>query len=143
LPKRPAVLIVDDFADGREALAEYLASRESFSVFTASSAAEALVLARKHKPGIVLMDLSMPEIDGWQATRQLKTDPRTKDTIVIAVTACVFGADEAKAREAGCEGFLSKPFDVARLAEALEAVLRDGRTALPSIGAASYREVSD
>jgi two-component system cell cycle response regulator DivK len=141
-PKQPAVLIVDDYDDGREALAAYLAGCCTFRVLAARDAAEALVLAREYLPAIILMDLAMVDLDGWEATRRLKVDPRTKHIIVIAVSACAFGPDEAMARDAGCEGFVVKPFDVARLAEALERVIEHGRSALPAIDVISPGEVS-
>jgi two-component system, cell cycle response regulator DivK len=141
--RQPAVLIVDDYPDGREALAAYLAGCCTFRVLAARNATEALVLAREHVPAIILMDLAMVDLDGWEATRQLKADPRTKHIIVIAVSACAFGPDEARAREAGCEGFVTKPFAVARLAEALEKVVQGGRSALPAIDALSHWEVSN
>jgi len=139
---QPAVLIIDDYPDGREALAAYLAGCCTFRVLAARDAAEGLALARKHVPALILMDLAMGDVDGWEATRQLKADPRTKHIIVIAVSACAFGPDEVKARDAGCEGFVVKPFDVARFAEALERVLEHGRSALPAIDAISHGEVS-
>ena len=80
------VLVVDDFADGREMVAEYLTFR-GLSVVTASEGAEALRIARERPPAVVLMDLTMPGVDGWEATRRLKADPRTAESIVIALTA--------------------------------------------------------
>jgi two-component system, cell cycle response regulator DivK len=79
-------LVVDDFPDGRELLAEYLTFR-GFGVLTTSTGAEAIEIARRVKPQIILMDLSMPGLDGWEATRILKADPETRDIVVVAVTA--------------------------------------------------------
>jgi len=76
-PRLPSVLVADDFADGRELLAEYLTFR-GFTVHTAADGEQAIQIARSVRPDIVLMDLSMPGIDGWQAARTLKDDPRTK-----------------------------------------------------------------
>jgi CheY-like chemotaxis protein len=123
------ILVVDDFADGREMVAEYLEFR-GFAVRQAHTGGEALQLARVDLPKIILMDLSMPGVDGWEATRQLKADPQTKDVIVIALTAHALAHDEQKARDAGCDAFIPKPFDLSALADGLERVLAGGRRAL-------------
>src|SRR6202011_5532116 len=123
------VLVVDDFPDGRELLAEYLAFR-GFVVHAACDGAEALTIARKVQPKIVLMDLSMPGIDGWQAARSLKNDPETQSMIVIAVTAHALKAETDSAREAGCDGVICKPFDITALADALPRVVTHGVAAL-------------
>jgi len=127
------VLVVDDFADGRELVAEYLAFR-GFVVHVACDGAEAIVIARKVRPDIVLMDLSMPGIDGWQAARALKNDPATQAIIVIAVTAHALKPETDAAREAGCDGVICKPFDLATLADALPRVLKHGAAALDVLG---------
>jgi CheY-like chemotaxis protein len=77
MPRKPSILVVDDAEDGREMLVEYLAFR-GFQVVEARHGAEAIEVARRVQPNIILMDLSMPVVDGWEATRQLKTDPLTK-----------------------------------------------------------------
>jgi CheY-like chemotaxis protein len=123
------VLVVDDFTDGRELVAEYLAFR-GFVVHVACNGAEAIAIARKVRPAIVLMDLSMPGVDGWQAARTLKNDPATRAITVIAVTAHALKPETDAAREAGCDGVICKPFDLATLADALPRVLKHGATAL-------------
>jgi CheY-like chemotaxis protein len=128
----PYVLIVDDFPDGREMLAEYLAFRGMTAV-TSCDGADALSVARERPPAVVLMDLTMPGMDGWEATRQLKADPRTKDAIVIALTAHALAPDEGTARRAGCDGFVAKPYDLAALGDALERLLAQGRSALKTL----------
>jgi two-component system cell cycle response regulator DivK len=128
----PYVLIVDDFPDGREMLAEYLAFRGMAAV-TSCDGADALSVARERPPAVVLMDLTMPGMDGWEATRQLKADPRTKDAIVIALTAHALAPDEGTARRAGCDGFVAKPYDLAALGDALERLLAQGRSALKTL----------
>jgi two-component system, cell cycle response regulator DivK len=128
-PRTLRILVVDDFADGRELVAEYLNFR-GFTVDVACDGAEAIDMARKINPDIVLMDLSMPGIDGWQATHALKQDPRTREIIVIAVTAHALKRETDAAREAGCDGVISKPFDLATLADALPRVLKHGAAAL-------------
>jgi CheY-like chemotaxis protein len=110
-PSTLSVLVVDDFADGRELVAEYLAFK-GFSVSEATNGADAIDMARNTRPNIVLMDLSMPGIDGWEATRVLKADPRTQAIIIIAVTAHALKGETDAAREAGCDGVICKPFDL-------------------------------
>jgi two-component system cell cycle response regulator DivK len=126
---RQSVLIVDDSPDGREMLAEYLTFR-GFEVMEAVNGEEALAQVRARHPAVVLMDLQMPGIGGWEATRQLKADPATTDIIVIAVTAHALTPDEAIARQAGCDGFISKPYDIKAVADALGEVLQRGRSGL-------------
>jgi CheY-like chemotaxis protein len=113
-------------------VAEYLAFR-GFRVRQASGGSDALELARQDPPRIILMDLSMPGVDGWEATRQLKADQQTKDCIVIAVTAHAFSAEEHRARKAGCDGYVAKPFDLASLADGLAQIMAHGRRALPAL----------
>lgn len=139
LPK-PNILVADDNLDGREMLAEYLMFR-GFSVVQANNGAEALTVARARSPRVILMDLSMPGIDGWNATRQLKADPRTKDIIVIALTAHALEPDQAEALGAGCDAFISKPYDLALLADALEKLVRRGRAALGAVSAIMQPEM--
>lgn len=104
----PLVLVVDDFQDNREMYAEYL-SFSGFRVIEAASGTEALELAFAHLPDVILMDLSLPGIDGWEATRRLKRDPRTRATVVIALTGHALAGHSQTAMDAGCDGFLAKP----------------------------------
>jgi two-component system cell cycle response regulator DivK len=117
--------VVDDSVDGREMLVEYLAFRE-FHVVAAQHGEEAIEVARRVHPAIILMDLSMPGMDGWEATRRLKADPRTKDVVIVAVTAHAFPPDQASARAAGCDAVIAKPFDLAALADALRRIIATG-----------------
>ena len=132
-PRLPSVLVADDFSDGRELLAEYLTFR-GFTVHTAADGEQALQIARSVRPDIVLMDLSMPGIDGWQAARTLKDDPETKDIIVLAVTAHAMKLETEAARLAGCDGIICKPFDITMLGDALPRVLTHGAKALDMPG---------
>lgn len=90
---------------------------------TASNGAEALDLARAHRPALVLMDLKMPVVDGLDATRRLKADPRTASIPIVAFTAQAMVGDRERALEAGCEGFLTKPIEVGALTAFLRAHL--------------------
>jgi len=119
------VLVVEDFADNRDLLTEYLTFR-GFSVTAASDGEAALRSVREHRPDVVLMDLRMPGLDGWQATRRLKADPRTATVPVVAVTAHALRPEVESAREAGCDAVVAKPFDITALADALELFKTDG-----------------
>lgn len=125
----PYVLIVDDFPDGRDMLAEYLTFR-GFAVETANDGREAIAIATSRPPAVILLDLTMPGMDGWSAARQLKSDIRTEACIVIAVTANALSLDDAKARAAGCDGFVAKPFDLTALGDAVANLMSGGRVAL-------------
>jgi len=134
MTRKPSILVVDDAEDGREMLAEYLAFR-GFQVAEARHGAEAIEVARRVQPNIILMDLSMPVVDGWEATRQLKTDPRTKNIIIIAVTAHAFPPEQESARVAGCDSIIAKPFDLAVLSSGLARVISMGLAAFDAQGA--------
>jgi CheY-like chemotaxis protein len=104
----PLVLVVDDVDHGREIFAEYLEYR-GFRVATAADGLEALDKAFELLPDVILMDLSLPGIDGWEATRRLKQDDRTRDIPIIALTAHALAAAHDKAREVGCNAVVTKP----------------------------------
>jgi two-component system, cell cycle response regulator DivK len=128
MSSKPSVLVADDSPDGREMLVEYLAFRR-FQVSEARNGAEAVNVARRVQPDIILMDLSMPGVDGWEATRRLKADPCTQSAVIVAVTAHAFPAEQNAARAAGCDVVIAKPFDLKALADALEAVASLGLAA--------------
>jgi CheY-like chemotaxis protein len=104
----PLVLIVDDVDHGREICAEYLEFR-GFRVATAVDGLEALDKAFELLPDVILMDLSLPGIDGWEATRRLKGDARTRDIPVVALTAHALASAHDRAKEAGCDSVVTKP----------------------------------
>jgi len=132
VPASPYVLVVDDSQDGREMLTEYLQFR-GFVVVASPDGQDALTQALASPPAIILMDLQMPGITGWEATRRLKAHPATKDVIVIALTAHAMAPDEGLALQAGCDAFIPKPFDIATVGDVVEAVLKRGRAALEAI----------
>jgi CheY-like chemotaxis protein len=105
---RPFVLLVEDFEDAREMYRDYL-EFSGFQVETARDGREAIEKARALRPHLILMDLSLPGIDGWEATRILKDDPRTSDLIIVALSAHALAAEGERARAAGCDGFIAKP----------------------------------
>lgn len=104
----PLVLVVDDVAHGREIFAEYLEFR-GFRVATAADGQEAIDRAFELLPDVILMDLSLPRVDGWEATRRLKQDERTRDIPIIALTAHALAAAHDKAKEVGCNSVVTKP----------------------------------
>ena len=129
MPTRPSILVVDDSSDGREMLAEYLAFR-GFHVAEAQNGTDAVEVARRVHPNVILMDRWMPSVDGWETTRQLKIDPLTKDIIVVAVTAHASTPEQDAARVAGCAAVIAKPYDLPALADALDRIISKGLTAL-------------
>jgi two-component system cell cycle response regulator DivK len=104
----PLILLVEDFADAREMYSDYL-TFSGFRVETATNGQEALDQARTLGPDLILMDLSLPGIDGWEATRILKSDPATNHLLIVALSAHALAADAEGARKAGCDGFIAKP----------------------------------
>jgi len=129
---KPYILVVDDSSDGREMLAEYLTFR-GLSVIEAANGETAIDLVHERRPALILMDLQMPGIGGWDATRQLKANPATRDIIVIAMTARVLTPDEGIARQAGCDAFVAKPYDITAVADAIIEVLERGRDGLAAL----------
>jgi two-component system, cell cycle response regulator DivK len=104
----PLVLVVDDFQDNREMYAEYLLY-SGFRVIEAKNGQEAIDQAFSNKPDVIIMDLSLPVMDGWEATRQLKADDRTKTIPVIALTGHALHGHSKGAFDAGCDSFVAKP----------------------------------
>jgi two-component system cell cycle response regulator DivK len=102
------ILVVEDFDDAREMYRDYL-EFAGFRVETARDGREAIEKARTLRPDLILMDLSLPGIDGWEATRLLKAAPDTKEIIIIALSAHALAAEGERARAAGCDGFIAKP----------------------------------
>jgi two-component system cell cycle response regulator DivK len=129
VPPKLTVLVVDDFPDGLELVSEYLKFR-GFDVHVANSGKKAIKCARTLAPDIVLMDLMMPGIDGWRATRILKNDQATRGVCVIAMTAHALKTEVDSAMAAGCDGVICKPFDLLALANALPHVSKNCAKAL-------------
>lgn len=105
---RPRVLLVDDYRDAREMYSEYL-EFSGFDVVEAANGMEALQRAVESAPDIVLMDLSLPVMDGWEATRRLKQDERTAQIPVVALTGHALAGVSEDAKQAGCDAFVTKP----------------------------------
>jgi CheY-like chemotaxis protein len=102
------ILVAEDDADNRRIVVKVLEA-EGFVTLEAADGGAAIEVARREHPDLVVMDLGLPGIDGWEATRRLKADPKTADIPVVALTAFAMRGDEERAREAGCDGYLSKP----------------------------------
>ena len=107
-PARPRVLLVDDYPDAREMYSEYL-QFSGFDVVEAANGIEALQSAIERTPDIILMDLSLPVMDGWEATRRLKADDRTASIPVVALTGHALAGISEGAKRAGCDAFVTKP----------------------------------
>jgi CheY-like chemotaxis protein len=105
---KPRVLVVEDYPDAREMYGEYL-EYSGYDVIEAANGIEALQRAVDDKPDIILMDLSLPVMDGWEATRRLKADERTAGIPVVALTGHALAGISDGARQAGCDSFVTKP----------------------------------
>jgi CheY-like chemotaxis protein len=108
------ILIVDDNPSNTKLLVFILSSR-GYEVRTAASADEALSTLAVFHPRLILMDIQLPGMDGLTLTRQLKADPATRDIAIIAATAYAMKGDEQRARDAGCDGYITKPIDTRQL----------------------------
>jgi two-component system cell cycle response regulator DivK len=106
--RKPIVLLVDDYPDAREMYAEYL-EFSGFEIVQAGNGVEAIERALDSHPDVILMDLSLPVMDGWEATRRLKADERTSAIPVLAVTGHALSGVSNDAKKAGCDGFITKP----------------------------------
>jgi CheY-like chemotaxis protein len=119
---KPRLLLVEDNEMNRDMLSRRLA-RRGFEVLIAEDGERALAMVESERPDLILMDMSLPVIDGWEATRRLKGNPATAAIPVIALTAHAMTSDRERALEAGCDDYDSKPVDFARLAEKIAALL--------------------
>ena len=117
------ILLVEDNEMNRDMLSRRL-ERKGYGVTLALDGAEGIQKARAEAPDIILMDMSLPVVDGWEATRQLKADEATRRIPIIALTAHAMASDEQKAREAGCDDFDTKPIELSRLLEKIESQLQ-------------------
>jgi CheY-like chemotaxis protein len=118
----PKVLLVEDNEANRDMLSRRLI-RKGYGVVMAEDGAQAVEVASREKPDIVLMDMSLPVIDGWEATRRLKAGEGTRSIPVIALTAHAMSGDREKALEAGCDDYDTKPIELPRLLEKMQALL--------------------
>ena len=105
---QPLVLVVEDYQDAREMYAAYL-EFSGYRVAEATNGVEALEQAHALKPDIILMDLALPKMDGWEATRQLTADVRTRNIPIVALTGHALAGHAEGAKAAGCDAFVTKP----------------------------------
>jgi two-component system, cell cycle response regulator DivK len=122
----PSVLVVEDNDQIRE-LIQIVLRGAGYEVRAVGDAESALEIARSEHPGLLLMDVQLPGMDGLELARRLKADPATADIAILAVTAYAMESDQRKAREAGCDGYISKPLDVKTLPDTVSAHL-EGRS---------------
>jgi CheY-like chemotaxis protein len=122
------ILLVEDNEMNRDMLSRRL-ERRGYEVVIATDGAEGVAKALSEAPGLILMDMSLPVLDGWEATRRIKASPATGAIPVIALTAHAMSGDRERALEAGCDDFDTKPVDLPRLLAKIEALL--GRAASP------------
>jgi CheY-like chemotaxis protein len=118
----PKLLVVEDNELNRDMLSRRLV-RRGYEVVVATDGAEGVAMASRERPDLILMDMSLPIIDGWQATRQIKAATETRHIPVIALTAHAMDGDERRARDAGCDDFDTKPVDLTRLLGKIDALL--------------------
>lgn len=121
----PKILLVEDNEMNRDMLSRRLL-RRGYEVVLAEDGAVGLEVARTQRPDLILMDMSLPVMDGWEATRQLKAGPETARIPVIALTAHAMAGDEEKALRAGCDGYETKPVDLPKLLAKMEALIARG-----------------
>ena len=119
------ILLVEDNEMNRDMLSRRLILR-GYEVVIAEDGRMALEMALREFPDLVLMDMGLPVMDGWEATRQLKTDPRTASLPVLALTAHAMADDRLRALDAGCDDFDTKPIDLDRLLGKVAALVREG-----------------
>ncbi len=129
--KLPRILVIDDNALNVE-LVVYVLTAASAHVDVARNAQEALVRIEESRPDVILMDIQMPGLNGLELTRLIKTDPRYRDIVVIAFTAYSMKGDDLKMRSAGCDGYITKPIDIATFSHQVFSHYDPGRVGTPS-----------
>ena len=108
------ILVVEDTEDNRQIIRDLLSS-VGYELIEATDGAEGVALAQSHRPDLILMDIQLPQMDGYEATRQIRAIPELARTPIIAVTSYALSGDEAKTRAAGCDGYVAKPFSPRQL----------------------------
>ena len=116
------ILVVEDNEENRDSLSRRL-ERRGFTVLTAADGRIGVDIAKAQAPDLILMDMNMPEMDGWEATRQIKATPDIATVPVIALTAHAMTGDRERAMEAGCTDYHTKPIEFAKLMAQIEALL--------------------
>jgi two-component system cell cycle response regulator DivK len=119
---RTKILIMED-DDDTQGMVRFLLEYKGYEVLVAKDGKQGLELAHQEMPDLILLDLAMPEMDGWLVAQQLKGSPETKSIPVIAVTAYTMSSDRRRAMNAGCDGFIGKPMNVPELIAEVEKFL--------------------
>ena len=117
------ILLVEDNEMNRDMLSRRL-QRRGYEVVIAVDGEQGVALARSENPELILMDISLPDLDGWDATRRIKASPETQSIPVLALTAHAMSGDREKCLEAGCEDYDTKPVDLERLLRKMQALLK-------------------
>ncbi|MCU1255639.1 MAG: response regulator receiver protein [Candidatus Angelobacter sp.] len=117
------ILLVEDNEMNRDMLSRRL-TRKGYQVMIAVDGQQGTSMAQAEKPDLILMDMSLPIMSGWEATRQLKKEPGTRKIPIIALTAHAMGTDRDQAIQSGCDDYDTKPIDLARLIQKMEALLQ-------------------
>lgn len=123
----PKILLVEDNEMNRDMLSRRLEKR-GYTVVLAVDGAAGIAQAKAEKPDLILMDMSLPVIDGWEATKQIRADAEIAATPIIALTAHAMSSDREKCLQAGCDDFDTKPVELPRLLSKIEEMLKKGRT---------------
>jgi CheY-like chemotaxis protein len=118
----PRLLLVEDNEESQDGLSRFL-QRKGYEVLTAVDGRQGVGIARAESPDLVVMDMSLPILDGWEATRQLKADPQTRHLPVIALTTHAMAGDREKALAVGCDEYDTKPVEFSRLLGKIQALL--------------------
>jgi CheY-like chemotaxis protein len=121
------ILLIEDNEMNRDMLSRRL-TRKGYEVLTADDGARGLAAAASERPDLILMDMSLPVVDGWEATRRLKAAPETAGIPIIGLTAHAMSTDRERAMEAGCDDYDTKPVELTRLLDKVERLLRAGPT---------------
>jgi CheY-like chemotaxis protein len=122
----PKILLVEDNEMNRDMLSRRL-ERKGYQIVMAVDGAEGVSMAKSEAPDLILMDMSLPVLNGWEATGKIKQDPETQAIPVIALTAHAMASDREKALSAGCEDYDTKPIELPRLLEKIETLLKAKR----------------
>ena len=118
------ILVIEDTEDNRQIIRDLLSS-VGYELIEAADGAEGVALARSQNPDLILMDIQLPQMDGYEATRRIRAIPELARVPIIAVTSYALSGDEAKTREAGCDGYVAKPFSPRQLLAKVRELLPD------------------
>jgi two-component system cell cycle response regulator DivK len=117
------VLVVDDDRHSRQIVRDLLESVDGFEIIEALTGPDGVLAAEAHQPDLILMDIQLPGFDGFEATRRIKANPALQHIPIVAVTSYAMGGDEARAMEAGCDGYVSKPLRPTALLDTIRGFL--------------------